>query len=156
MIWTALALPIQPSQPLPKTQTAPGLSLSLPLFPILPSHPQRRRSPAPTPRRPHSAWLPAGTALFPHSRLISSPPTHPRVHNREFLLTLATGLPTGVEDDGPRSRVVRLASGWGSPSIYRPWEPLLVHGTKDCSWPSPSRYNFCRHLSTFTDGFLLS
>jgi hypothetical protein len=58
--------------------------------------------------------------------------------NREFSLTLATGLPAGVDDDGPRSRAVRLSSGWDLPSIYRPWEPLLVHGAKDCAWPSPS------------------
>jgi hypothetical protein len=37
------------------------------------------------------------------------------------LLTLATGLPPGVEDDGPRSRAVRL-----------------VYSIKDLSWPSPS------------------
>jgi hypothetical protein len=89
-------------------------------------------------RRPHPASLPAGALPTPQSRLIPSPPPHPQAPNRLFSLTLATGLTTGAENDGPRSRAVRLASGWGSPLIYRPWEPLLVHGIKDCSWPSPS------------------
>jgi hypothetical protein len=102
---------------------------------------QRRRSPLAAPLRPHPASLPAGAAPSPHPRLIPSPPPppplpHPTALNREFLLTLETGLPAGVLDDAPQSRAVRLASCWVLPASYRPWDPLLVHGIDDRSWPS--------------------
>jgi hypothetical protein len=32
--------------------------------------------------------------------------------------------PGGYEDDAARPRVLRLASGWISPSIHQPWYPL--------------------------------
>jgi hypothetical protein len=35
-------------------------------------------------------------------------------------------------DDGPRA--IRLAFRWALPSIYWPWEPLLIHGTKGRYW----------------------
>jgi hypothetical protein len=89
------------------------------------------------PLRPHPASLPAGTAPSPPHPLIPSPPPHPPALNHEFLRTLPTGgLPAGVEDDGPLSRAVRLASGWALPASYRPWDPLLVHGIDDRSWTS--------------------
>jgi hypothetical protein len=93
------------------------------LTPILPSHPSAPPLTAPAPRRPHLASPIAGAD------------TDPRALNREFSLTLATGLPAGVEDDEPRSRSVRRASGWDLPYMYRPWEPLLVHDIKDRIWP---------------------
>jgi hypothetical protein len=92
---------------------------------------------APAPHRPHPTSHPAGKAPSPHPRIISSPPPHTRALNREFPLTLATGLPAGVLDDSPLSRAVRLDSGWDLTSIYRPRDPLFVHGIKDRSWPSP-------------------
>jgi hypothetical protein len=55
---------------------------------------------APAPRRPHPASLPAGAAPSPQPRIILSPPPHPPAPNRDFVLTLATGLPAGVEDNG--------------------------------------------------------
>jgi hypothetical protein len=96
-----------------------------------------RRSWSPAPLRSHPALLPAGTAPSPHPRLIPALPPHPRALNRKFLLTLATAVPADVLDDGPLSRAVRLDSGWDLTSIYRPRDPLFVHGIKDRSWPSP-------------------
>jgi hypothetical protein len=89
---------------------------------------------APAPRRPNPPSPPADAAPHPHPWLISSLPPHPRDLNLEFFLTLETGLPAGVEDDGP---------WFGSPPVlacrrfYRPWEPVLAHDIKDRSWPSP-------------------
>jgi hypothetical protein len=62
----------------------------------------------PAPRLPHPASLLAGVAPSPKRRPITSPPPHPRASNREFSLTLDTGLPAGVEDDG--ASLTRL--GW--------------------------------------------
>jgi hypothetical protein len=84
-----------------------AISLSLQtqrhLTPILPT-PEYPTAPPLAARRPHSASSPAGADAYLHPRLIPSPPPHPRALNREFSLTLATGLPVGVEDDGPQSR----------------------------------------------------
>jgi hypothetical protein len=39
-------------------------------------------------------------------------------------------LPAGIEDDGDRPHVLRLASGWLLPWIHRPWDLLFDHGIK--------------------------
>jgi hypothetical protein len=125
---------IQPS--LLRTQSATSLSLSLSVSHLTQFPPEPPTTPpiaAPAPRRPHPLSLPAGAAPHPHPRLSSSPPPHPQDLNLEFLLTLETGLPAGVEDDEPQfvSPLVLPCN-----RFYRPWEPLLAHDIKDRSWPS--------------------
>jgi hypothetical protein len=110
---------------------SPSLQTQRHLTPILPRHPSAPPLTAPAPRRPHPASPIAGADTYLHTRLIPSLPPHLRALNRESSLTLATGLPAGVEDDGPWSHAVWLAPGWSLPEIYWPWEPLLIHDIKD-------------------------
>jgi hypothetical protein len=105
------------------------------------SHPQQRRRSCPSPATSSLAAIRRSSVSASSAHYLDAAAAAAAAFpglNREFSLTLATGLPAGVDDDGPGSSAVRLSSGWDLPSIYRLWEPLLVHGIKDCSWPSPS------------------
>jgi hypothetical protein len=64
---------------------------SLPSSDLNPTKNTKRSTPT-APRRPHPH-----PSLSPQPWLIPSPPPHPQAPNRDFLLTLATGLPAGFD-----------------------------------------------------------
>jgi hypothetical protein len=116
-----------------QTQKAP---VSLPSHPVTHSAAARLSCPSPSTPSLASCRHSSVSSSSAHS-LAAAASSGPKSRIFAYPTLLTGGLPAGIEDDGPLSHAIRLASGWVLPSIHRPWDPLLVHGIKDRSWPSP-------------------